>query len=218
MITLRNIVFILSAILIAAGPRAALAVSGKTKDDLRAVLSKADSIGPVQYDIVSTMSVPNMESEAMPPNKAKVWQKLPFMRVESTSEGPGVRMIVRPEATYFYNVAKKGYVKAPEGSMAPGSTPKSFRQLSDEMLAIEGLRVEGTETIDGEETTLVMYPIPGKENRGTARVWFSNRLGVPLRMESISNLPEGEMKIRVEYKNYRFDDIPDTIFDVSNPK
>jgi outer membrane lipoprotein-sorting protein len=215
MITQRTIGFILTAAWMAAAPLAASSAALPTRDDLRAVLAKAESIGPVQYDIISTMDLPNAGTEKMPPNKAKVWQKLPFMRVESASDGPGVRMIVRPEATYFYNVAKKGYVKAPEGSMAPGSSPKSFRQLSEEMMAIEGLRIEGVETVDGEETTVVAYPIPGKENRGTAKVWFSNRLGVPLRMESVSKLPEGEMKIRVEYKNYRFDEIPDSVFDVS---
>jgi outer membrane lipoprotein-sorting protein len=215
MISTRNIAVLLSLLLIAAGPAGG---TEKTKEDLRAVLSKAESIKTVQYDIISTMNVPNLTPEAMPPNRAKVWQKLPYLRVESLSKGPSVRMIVRPEATYFYNAAKGGYVKAPAGSTAPGSTPKSFRQLSEELMALEDLRVQGTETVDGEETTVVEYPIPGTDNQGSAKVWFSNRLGVPVRMESVSTIPEGRMTIRVEYKNYRFDDIPDSVFDVTDPK
>jgi outer membrane lipoprotein-sorting protein len=213
MISTRSLTILLSVLLIGAGPANAPV---KTKEDLRAVLSKAESIVAVQYEILSTMKVPNLTPEGMAPSRAKVWQKLPYMRVESISDGPGVRMIVRPEATYFYNAAKGGYVKAPEGSTAPGSTPKSFRQLSEELMSLEDLRIRGTETVDGEETTVVEYPIPGMSSRGNAKVWFSNRLGVPVRMESVSTIPEGEMKIIIEYKNYRFDDIPDSVFDVSD--
>jgi outer membrane lipoprotein-sorting protein len=192
-------------------------ISGEDRATIEAVLRKADAIDSVQYEIHSKVSMPHTPEGTAIPTTARVWQKIPYMRVESNSAGLGSRMIVRPEGTYIHNPSEGGFVELPEGSAGLRATPKSFKQLSQDILETPGLRLLGTESADGESAIVVEYDVSREEGSTTARVWFSEAMGVPLRMSSISLFGEQRMAMEVEYTNYRFDEIPDDVFEVPAP-
>lgn len=192
----------------------ALPLSAEERIALEAVLRKADSIDSVQYEIHSTVSMPHMPEGGTPPTTAKVWQRIPYMRVESESGGMPSRMIVHPDATYIYNPSLRKFVVAPAGPMGVRNGPKSFKQLSEDILRTPGLKLVGTETVNGEPATVVSYEISGEGGPTTVTLWFSNALGVPLRMSSITRMEDGPIRLAVEYLNYRFEAISDDKFEV----
>jgi len=188
------------------------------KESVEDILAKAENIGPVQYEIVSTISMTGVPQEVTTIVTMKVWQKMPYMRMDSTTAGTTTIMIVRPDAVYFYDASKDKYLKMTPEEMATKFTQKSFTELSKEIKESGTLKELGTEIIDGKLTTIIEYSITVEETIITQKLWIWNEKGVPLKAESTTGMGEIVTTTKMEYKNFVFEDIPDSVFEVPEDK
>lgn len=185
------------------------------KESVEDILAKAENIGPVQYEIISTVtSITGVTITVT----MKVWQKIPYMRIDSTTAGTTTKMIVHPDAVYFYDASKDKYLKMTPEEMATKFIQKSFAELSTEIKESETLKELGTETIDGKLTTIIEYSITVGETIITQKLWIWNEKGIPLKAESTTEIGETVTTTKMEYKNFVFEDIPDSVFEVPEDK
>jgi len=56
------------------------------KKSIENILAKAESIGSLQYEAVSTISTTGFLETTMT-GTSKIWEKMPYMRIESNAEG-----------------------------------------------------------------------------------------------------------------------------------
>ena len=64
----------------------------------------------------------------------------------------------------------------------------------------------GTESIDGKTCLVVEYT----DEQSTTKMWIWRDRGLPVKMEMTTT----EGKTTIEYKNYDFSDIPDSMFEL----
>ena len=57
------------------------------EETIQDILAKAENVGPVQYETVNIVSITGMPHEVATTATQKIWQKLPYMRIESTISG-----------------------------------------------------------------------------------------------------------------------------------
>lgn len=144
----------------------------------------------------------------------KVWQKMPYMRMESTTVGATTKIIQHPEAVYLYNSLKDKYIITTGEDMATTFTQKSLEELAKEIKESASLEVLESETINGKICTWIKRNYTVNEAPITVKQCIWNERGIPLKSEStILNT-----KTIIEYKNFIFEDIPNSTFEIPREK
>lgn len=189
-------------------------VQPETEESIQDILAKAETIDSVQYEVVSTTSMNGVTTTGA----MKGWQKTPYMRFDSTTTGTTTKIIYHPDAMYVYDASKDKYSKKILEELAEKVSQKSFEEFSKEIKESETLKELGTETIDGKLTTIVEYSVTVGEAPITLKLWIWNEKGIPLKTESTVEMGEIVTTTKMEYKNFVFEDIPDSIFEVPEDK
>lgn len=175
-------------------PPPAPAPTGKT---LSETLGMAANIVSVKYDMLMT-------SPGMPAITTTVWVKKNKMRTEMTQQGMNIVMLLDMDAKtmYSYMPAQNLAMKIP---FDPGQAPEAATDEAQSILNYNP-NVVGTESIDGKACLVVEYISGGI----SMKTWIWEDKGLPLRIEMIT----GADKTVIEYKNYDFSDIPDSMFEL----
>ena len=188
------------------------------KESIQDILAKAENVGPVNYEVVSINSMTGLPQEMITEVTMKVWQKIPYMKIESTTVGTTTKMIVHPDATYFYDAAKDKYSKKTAEEMTAMVSQKPFEEFSRDIRESTTLKELGTEIIDGKLTTIVEYSVDVEGTPVKQKLWIWNEKGIPLKVESSISMEEIVTTTNMEYKNFVFEDIPDSVFEVPEDK
>lgn len=189
-----------------------------TKESLYDILAKAETIGPVQYETVGSVTITGLPQDITTEISTKVWQNLPYMKIDSRTVDITTKMIVHPDAVYFYNKSQDKYERMTTEALATSFTQKSFKELSKEIRENTTLRELGTEIFNGKLTTIVEYSIEVSGTPITVKSWIWNEKGISLKDETITKVGGLTTITKVENRNFLFGDIPDGIFEVPKDK
>jgi len=189
-----------------------------TKESIYDILTKAETIGPVQYETVGSVTITGSPQDVTTEISAKVWQNLPYMRIDSSTVDTTTKMVVHPDAVYFYNTSQNKYERMTTEALATQFTQKSFKELSKEVRENTTLRELETEMFDGKLTTIIEYSIEVSGTPFTVKSWIWNEKGVSLKDETITKVGGFTTITKVENRNFLFGDIPDGIFEVPKEK
>jgi outer membrane lipoprotein-sorting protein len=210
----QKVIFVFGAILV----NSLLLLSGCTqqsesKESIQKILQKANNIGDVYYEIIETTSI---EYGNLPYNSTytmKIWQKMPYMKTETTTERITQILVIRPDGNYMYNNQTQNYTKI---IPADNQTRQKFlEEQANELLESQTLKDLGSDTIDGKAVTIVEYSYNISEVTMYPKFWIWNDKGIPLKMEMKSTIATVNMTMTMEYKNFSFEEIPDSTFNVS---
>lgn len=190
----------------------------QTKKSIVDILAKAEIVGPVQYETVGSVATVGLPQEVTTTTITKVWQKIPYIRIDSTTKDRTTKMIIHPDAVYLYDASQDKYVKMTREAMAIEYTQKSFEELSKELRKTTTLKELGSETIDGKLTTIIEYSVNIKGTPIIQKLWIWNEKGVPLKAETISKIGGITYITKEEYKNFLFGDFPTSVFKVPGDK
>jgi len=127
-------------------------------------------------------------------------------------------MIVHPDAVYFYDAAADKYTKMTLEEMTMGFTQKSVKELANEIKNNETLKEFGTEMIDRKLTTIIEISLKVGVSDITQKMWIWNEKGIPLKTEMTTVMGDFESTVKSEHKNFIFEDIPDSMFEVPKDK
>lgn len=186
-------------------------------ESLETILSKADSIGSMYYEIYATITMPQYGTQTM---TMKVWQEKPYLKEEITSQTAGITttlsVIVRPEGTYVYSLAEGKYVLTTEVPSYVTSLQYLDPKMIKDLLNNQSITDFETEIIDGKLTTVIEYDIPLLgDSLMSVKIWIWNEKGVPLKAYMDMTMQEITMTMDFVFRNYSFADIPDSTFNVT---
>jgi hypothetical protein len=132
------------------------------------IVSKAENIGPVQYEVISTVSMigkPLVQGfeESLDLTTSlitmRVLQKPPYMKIFSKKDGKEEVSIVHPDAYYVYDAVKDKYY-AYDINTGRAVAVLAINQFD---VMARGLQEDamwqelGSEMVDGKPTTIVGY-------------------------------------------------------------
>jgi outer membrane lipoprotein-sorting protein len=133
----------------------------------------------------------------------KIWIKKNKMRTEMTTNGVTVITLIDQDANvmYTYMPAEKIAMKTTLNNTAP--VPATDKAQSVESYSP---KIVGTEIADGKVCLVVEYTADGT----VTRMWIWKDRGFPVKVEATG----AEGKTLIEYKNYDFGDIADSMFEL----
>ncbi len=190
------------------------------------ILSKAEKINSIYFEttetIAETPNFPQSFGDAI--ERTKIWFKKDYSRKEIMSESANAKKVIQvslPKGVeYIYNSYSNKTEKFDWGP----SFNSRFLELELKLTLLKknkSLKVLGTETAGDKMATVleIIYDLDGKEQK--EKYWIWNDKGVPLKTETEANLAYfgmDSLKIKIvkEYKNYSFENIPESIFDIAN--
>lgn len=191
-------------------------ISGCTEqsESIKAILQKANNIGDVYYEIDALSSTEVGSYFTNHTSTMKVWQKTPYMKTETTSGSLTSIMVYRPDGAYSYNNKTQNYTKFL--SLDNETQLKFFYEMANEMMESQTLKVLGTDTIDEKSVTIIKYTynVSGIMPL-SSKCWIWDEKGIPLRVETNSTVENFKTSMIMEYNNFVFEEIPESIFDVS---
>ncbi|MBE3122012.1 MAG: hypothetical protein IMZ43_10975 [Thermoplasmata archaeon] len=195
-----------------------LMVSGCTQqnnspspESLQTILEKAAIIESVYYELNTSTTISDSVEQIM---TMKIWQKTPYLKEEVNSTTGGITttltVMKRPEGIYRYDAMLNTYELDPLIVIPQLSTA----DVVEDLLNNQTITILGTETTNGNTTTVIQYIPSQAENSTTIKIWIWNEKGVPLKARSITKNEETVITMDYTYSNYSFSDIPDSIFSV----
>ena len=162
------------------------------------ILGKGANLGPVKFDMAITVGNQVIST-------ATVYQKNKKMREET---------IISESKTIFFFDGDNNvmYTYLPDnGTALKALLRENMMPLGDtedpSALLQYNPTVEGNETIDGKDCTIITYTVPGF---GGYKIWIWNDKGFPLKIVGLTS--HGDSIIT--YSNIDFSDIPDSTFEV----
>lgn len=187
------------------------------QESLQTILSKADAIRSMYYEIYGTITMSQYGSQTL---TMRIWQEKPYFKQEITSQTAGITntiaVIVRPEGTYVYNQAQGKYVQTTEVPSYVTSLQYLDPKMIKDLLNNQSITNFKTEIIDGKMTTVIEYEMPLLgDTQMTIKIWIWNEKGVPLKAYMTMIMEEMTMAMDFSFRNYSFSDIPDSTFSVT---
>jgi outer membrane lipoprotein-sorting protein len=191
------------------------------------IKNKINSLDAVSFETTSTGSTsPDMSKGKNSVDETKIWIKKPgYTRKEIHSETDNTKRIIQvftPQGGAIYN----SYSDAVEKTDVAGQWVPFLEFQLVGLSRNDPARILGTEEIGGKLTTVIEVTTqleggpfggPGTTEMKT-KSWIWNEKGVPLKHETITTFSELPMVVKtfVEYKNYNFDMIPDSVFELTD--
>ena len=188
-----------------------------TPESIQAILSKADTIKSMYYQIDATITMPQYGAQTL---TMKIWQEKPYLKEDITSQTAGITttlsVIVRPEGVYIYNTAQGKYVLTAEVPSYVTSLQYLDPKMIKDLLNNQSITDFETEIIDGKLTTVIEYNMSLLgENQMTMKIWIWNEKGVPLKAYMTMSMEDFTMTMDYVFSHYSFADIPDSTFNVT---
>lgn len=177
-------------------------------EPLQKILEKALIIESITYEV--QIATPLLDTTTT----IHVWQKTPYLKEQETTIAGNIptnyTIIKRPEGLYRYNEALQAYVPDPQAIIPH----RSIQEIATDLLTNQTLTLLGTETIDGKTTTLLQYTPSETGNSTTMKLWIWDEKGVPLKAEQVTTYEETSITTEYTYRNYSFEEIPDSTFSI----
>jgi hypothetical protein len=188
-----------------------------TPESLQTILSKAETISSMYYEIDATITMPQYGAQTI---TMKIWQKKPYLKEDITSQTMGITttlsVIVRPEGAYVYNTAQGKYVLTAEIPSYVTSLQYLDPKMIKDLLNNQSITNFETEIIDGKQATVIEYNMSLLgENQMTMKIWIWNEKGVPLKSYMTMSMEDITMTMDFLFSHYSFADIPDSTFNVT---
>lgn len=162
-------------------------------DSLANILGLAQKIPTMKYDTVMT-------TPGLSPITTTTWVKNTKMKMETTTEGMISVVFIDQEAktavTYMpaQNIAMQ--MNFDQAQQSAGQDSSSIEQYNPKNLGIE--------IVDGKTCVVLEYTL----EQATTKTWIWKDRGLPVKAE----VTTATGKTVIEYKNYDFSDIPDSVF------
>lgn len=185
----------------------------ENKESIQTILQKASDIGDVYYELTGTTSTESGNFSYNTSYTMKVWQKMPYMKIETISNETIQVMIVWPNGNFIYDDQTQKYIKIPPTENI--TRQKFLEEQANEILESQTLKNLGSDTIDGKSVTIVEYSYNSTGITISPKLWIWNEKGIPLRLEMTSTVMTVNLTLIMEYKNFIFEEIPLSTFDVS---
>lgn len=186
----------------------------ESQQSIQTILQKASNLDSVYYEIIGKTSTEGEGSYSYNSTyTVKVWQKSPYIKTETSMENITQTRVFRPDGGYIYNNDTKNYTKyfSPDNE----TQQKLIEDVVNEILDSQKLEVLGADTIDGKEATIIEYSFTAMGMTMTPKCWIWTERGIPLRLEMDSTMFGFNMTTTMVYKNFVFEEIPDSLFDVN---
>ncbi len=170
--------------------------SSATTAALGDILGRSKGRISVKYDMIIT-------SPDAPEVIQTVWAKANKIRTEMTTGGEKMIVLVDRDAgvVYTYLPDENMAIRQSLDDTAPSSATDAIQSAEE-----HAPRVIGTETLDGKRCLVVEYS--GDDE--VVKMWIWEDTGFPLRQEIA--ITDG--KVVIEYKNYDFSQIDDSVFEL----
>lgn len=188
-----------------------------TTESVGEILSKADSIGSMYYEISMSITMPEYGTQTA---LMKIWQKKPYLKEQITSAAGGmttsIAVIQRPDGTYVYDTTQGKYVLTAEVPSYVTALQYFDSAMMKDLLNNQSFTEFKAEFIDGKKATVLEYTLPLQgENLMTIKLWIWNERGVPLKAYMDMTMEEMTMTMDFVFGNYSFSEIPDSTFNVN---
>lgn len=128
------------------------------------------------------------------------------MRIEGNAGGAQTVTITKSDAIYILNMADKTGFKMPKSGDSGAEGMGDLKP--EETMDKDAVKIIGNEDLNGEPC--VVFTTKDKVAGYEMKMWVHKKYGVMMKMEAES--PEGKMKI--EIKNLKVGDIPDSEFEI----
>lgn len=191
---------------VTSGPTAVLTstnITASTSNALSGVFE--NNYSSIKYTEEMSQSGPGSTSPSV--ITQTVWQKGNKERVETTSVGTPMTVIIDMEKQMEYSISN-GKVTELDLSSPDASTGLLPDINQWEKYIMETLpTVTGNDTLDGKTCTII-------EKKGTLKMWIWQEYGVPLQIVTTSSNPQGEITTNIRFYDYDFSDIPASQFEL----
>jgi len=200
-------------------------IANEARGEVLTILKKLETVEPFRCKSITTSTIsqpdkPAIQAEAI----TQIWQKGPYWRSEHLSPEKGGLSVNRPEGLYLYNDITKTFTRFPDFAKAtllqafklPPNESTGIEQIWSDVLDSPDLKVLETEMLDGKEATGISYTTsPYGVGHNEIKLWLWNENGLSLRKEETVSR-EGKIlrTTRTEWKEFLFEDLPDSLFDV----
>ncbi len=186
----------------------------ENKESIQTILQKVNNIGDVYYELIGKTSTVSGNLTYNSSYTMKIWQKMPYMKIETVVSNDTVQvMIVRPDGNYIYDNQTQKYIKIP--STENITRQKFLEEQANEILESQSLKNLGSDTIDGKSVTIIEYSYNTTGVTISPKVWIWNEKGIPLRLEMTSTVMTVSFNLMLQYKNFVFEEIPYSTFNVT---
>lgn len=177
-----------------------------SSESLRELLEKTLLIDSVSYEV--EIATPTLDTTTT----IQIWQKTQYLKEQETTIAGNISttqtIIKRPEGLYRYNEEQQSYEQDPQ-AILPQPT---LQDIATDLLTNQTLTRLGTETIDGKTTTVIQYNPKETGNSTTMKLWIWDENGALLKAEHVTTYEETSTTTEYTYKNYSFEEIPESIF------
>jgi hypothetical protein len=163
----------------------------ETGNLLNQILSQTTNYPTVYFEMKVTVT--GLKEETTIKYWIKNYKKF---RIEQVSTGLVIFINMEAQTMYMYYPDKKMVMKMAYDTKQAPESPSTVLAYSP--------KVVGTETKDGKECTVIEYTYQGE----SVKEWIWNDNGFPVRMVS----EVSGVTTTIEWKNYDFSDIDDSIF------
>ena len=165
-------------------------------ESLEEILKKSDIVPALKYDQIITANGSSV--------KQKIYEQKNKMRTETIKDWAALIVLVNFGTWRLYNWWPEEKM-AMRGQMTEAGIPASV-QARDSLNYSP--TVLGAETMDGKDCLRVQYAV----NEAIITQWIWKEYGLPVRLETATL--NGDTI--VEYQNYDFSDIPDSMFELQD--
>lgn len=177
-----------------------------SSESLRELLEKTLLIDSVSYEV--EIATPTLDTTTT----IQIWQKTQYLKEQETTIAGNISttqtIIKRPEGLYRYNEEQQSYEQDPQ-AILPQPT---LQDIATDLLTNQTLTRLGTETIDGKTTTVIQYNPKETGNSTTMKLWIWDENGALLKAEHVTTYEGTSTTTEYTYKNYSFEEIPESIF------
>lgn len=186
-------------------------------ESVDSLLEKADLIDSMYYEIVTTVDMTDFGTQNA---FIKIWQKKPYLKAEITSEmneiSNTILVIQRPEGLYSYDKSKEKFILTKEIPSFITSLDFLDNDMIKSFINNQSLSDFETVKLNGKKTTLIQYSpsIEFSKYQMTVKIWIWNEKGVPLKAFIDMQMEETSIVMNLDFNNYSFTNIPDSIFDI----
>jgi outer membrane lipoprotein-sorting protein len=176
-------------------------------ESIQDILAKAQTIHSVKYNVTIILAQGNGTANN---RTLTVWEKPPYMKINSSMGDRYQVFIVRPEGLYI------GIEGSDKFSKINGSSPEPSLMTQSEILRSNiSFRIVGNETVNGVATTVLQYSTTTSGGTTTTKVWIWNDKGIPIKTQETVVMGEMTFVTTKVMNNFDFSNIPDSEFDLS---
>jgi len=179
------------------------------KEQLLSLVSKAEGVGELSYEMVKTISGKNLPEGKSVTN---VWQKGQKLRTDYESGG---RTIWLEDFFYLYDSQTDVYLKAPISPQSIETFQNSnVKDFLNRLKGSSEVKEQGSEELDDKTAEVYVVTLIIDQVQRFTKVWLWEEKGLPLKSETTVDAS----KTVVEYKNYLIDKVDDSVFAIPPEK